>query len=99
MAEFTPGPWEMMLPMEEDKFVVVGTRQQGVALVGGSSLGEKLANAHLIACAPEMFEALGEVTLALEMFHPMNSEEPCATYEIWDKAKRTLAKAKGEARE
>ncbi len=59
--------------------------------IGGSTMAERAANAHLIAAAPELYEALSSL-LEIQPRPPINESEK------WQvrKAKAALTKARGE---
>ncbi len=69
MAKFTPGPWEAGRPDmativegSPSKWVYAGGKY--VALASGVDVedwSEVIANAHLIAAAPDMYEALDHI--------------------------------------
>ena len=62
MAEHTPGPWEVRTtPGSPEDPCQVGTGMVYTADACGPSLEERDANAHLIAAAPEMLEALERI--------------------------------------
>ena len=62
--KYTPGPWEVI-----NEFNVYGKGHRLVAACGGRSQNydvennhiEKVASAHLIAAAPDMYEALKQI--------------------------------------
>jgi hypothetical protein len=56
---------------------------------------EHLANARLIAAAPELYEALSEVVTLLEGWHRLNFADEIQQQSV-RLAKRALAKARGE---
>lgn len=72
MAKHTPGPWEVeIVKSEKDE---VYARIKGVAFTDGIKVGvykkklpeEALANADLIAAAPELLEACKEALIDLQ---------------------------------
>lgn len=85
----TPGPWTAI-----DSIVVTTFETHGFATwlancaVGGESLDQKLANARLVATAPELLTALQETLALLETFSPQGAAV--------DKARAVIAKATGE---
>jgi hypothetical protein len=102
-AQFTPGPWDCV---ERTVFALdeTGTvnrfsasvqtgfvrRQQGWDAAERTSTDELTANAHLIAAAPDLYEALELADAALRGAH-MNMGV------IEKKVATALAKARGEA--
>jgi len=78
-TKFTPGPWK------------IGAYESGRMAVDGAN-GEEVTgyidieDAHLIAAAPDLYNALEEVIRISDRKH-----------DAWDKAKAALAKARGEA--
>ena len=69
-AKHTPGPWEDVGPNEEGERCIFGGDDSGVAVtipVGNPDMNEarSIANARLIAAAPELLEAIkGVVRIA-----------------------------------
>ena len=64
MSKHTPGPWKAHLSQFPGHIVKVdNSAQQPVAALweGGVLKSEQIANAHLIAAAPELYEALKEM--------------------------------------
>lgn len=82
---FTPGPW----CLDKDGEVVCchecGIRVQSIFLPGG----KKLANAHLISAAPDLYQVAVEFLKELD-----RSTRP--SYALQMRAKSALAKARGE---
>lgn len=65
---FTPGRWSAVEALSRAHMsAVVASDGMEVALVGASETDEQNANAHLIAAAPELFEALAVSTAFLEL--------------------------------
>lgn len=87
-AGFTPGPWEASL--EAARFVIQHTPDHGMgkralAVTGGAEPANPY-NAHLIAAAPDLYEAVSEAILRCSMSESMRKQLHAA-----------LAKARGEA--
>lgn len=83
-SAFTPGPWRFDL---DDENVVAGL--YGEELIVDAPLGgapaQAIANGHLIAAAPELYRALGDML-----------EHADVAGFIYERAKAALAKARGE---
>lgn len=101
--KFTPGPWEVDLENGEitanhkDSFAVLGTLydvEDFPCLENEEQfLTERIANANLIAAAPELFQSLIDV-LAFARLKWGNLNEDANT--VMDKAAEVIAKARGE---
>ncbi len=80
----TPGPWRL-----NEKFTTVSSETEHIASV------DTLANARLIAAAPEMLEALKGME---DMFrrHIEGREGPDDAAQLWDAAQAAIAKAEGK---
>ena len=92
---WTPGPWALH-KMPDGRFLIMSVKETinvvGTAMEPFESTPEtQEANAHLIANAPELYEALD--TLTKEMFLDNNSNAIEAAY---DNAVAALSKARGE---
>ena len=92
MSKHTPGPWEYIgdtietgIDVEHGWFVRVAPKR--VISVEGRTNDEALANAHLIAAAPQLMEAL-------ELMLQRYGYETC---EHVQKSRAALAKARGAA--
>jgi hypothetical protein len=88
MSKHTPGPWSQhLVKVQRD---ITGPHGQSIAYTRGAdwsgdkSESEELANARLIAAAPELLEALREVVAISDRKH-----------DAWDKAHAAMAKAAG----
>jgi hypothetical protein len=80
----TTGPWEI-----DERFPGSYGIEPNVAWLGASSShrpGENLANARLIAAAPDLLEALESIV----------SSESAILTELREQAERAIKKAKGE---
>ena len=101
--KFTPGPWERE---ESDYPSMEETILEGCGRVVGSGYTicqmadfseEKLAaNAHLIAAAPELYEALEEFVTETRAYQSPECEECPIVGPILRIADKALAKARGE---
>ena len=88
IVSFTPGPWEIR--HEHNVFAQNGRR--GIASAGGYSdnqavertRNENIANAHLIASAPEL----------LEMLRRLEETQPISAT-TWEAVRALIAKAEG----
>ena len=92
MIEFTKGPWIIRDQRYIDS-VNRGKKFQAIGQVGSNGVRLSkidIANAHLIASAPDMYEALKEV---LRISRESNSVE---LIEYTPEIAHILAKAKGE---
>lgn len=103
-TKFTPGPWRVEpSPAShegwfEDANVV---RSDGLAVSVGLHNGpigpkEALANAHLIASAPDLYEALAIFLGEDDRFQVTVGGNPIAVEAMLVKAHAALAKARGE---
>lgn len=102
-ARHTPGPWRF--EKEYDEFVIIGrpewpARRKGVAGEwsvariddqSGVEPGEELANARLIATAPELLQALEECIAAMDRIRPADTSQALV------RSKAVVAKARGQA--
>ena len=116
MNEHTPGPWEFSClddterpGIEADRFSVVifGVRAEDDCGIHGRTEKEEMANARLIAAAPDLLEALESVMDTIEWPPDSNCSchisppcNDCVNYaglrEAIAEAKAAIAKAKGE---
>ena len=110
-VKFTPGPWSVVEDIARDRdvnghaigdeyiagFNVESGTKEVVSCEGISGCGdEERANAHLIAAAPDLYEALNNVMS--EISSCLRDEEYYfGTTERFDNARAALAKARGES--
>lgn len=111
-AAFTPGPWSSF--RNEDSALgyfidtSLGNDSDNVTVIADRIAGKSaLSNARLIAAAPELYEALRELLVAVRFADPPKDygtpEEPNLCHEariptdFVTIAERALAKARGEA--
>lgn len=95
----TPGPWKFTDTPETEHHLIDGngTHKVPVAVIERQDDNNSKANAHLIAAAPELLEALEwgmKHVLAPAQKLPGTSKY---YFNMYDKACAAIAKAKGEA--
>lgn len=93
-TNFTPGPWSLDNNDVRDEAQAVESEATGCIVAEACTLdrpGDCEANAHLIAAAPELYEALEGIMRAeaRDRVMPAGAE--------WDAARAALAKARGES--
>ena len=96
-AQHTPGPWVIDHETRPDQVCVVyhTSHPHGYVYVRGelgywsADRNENMANAHLIAAAPELLAALQAVYEACEGYVPNTSKA------VWRTASEVIAKATG----
>lgn len=99
-TKHTSGPWEADAEFPDRLFVpdygriwINGYDSEGgpihIGYVDGPRTVERMANAHLIAAAPELLEALEECIVAVD-----NGEFP--SFKLYSAARAAIAKSKGE---
>ena len=68
MSKFTPGPWiisdEYQRPATHSTWIEISTHDSGLPIVS-CRFSNQEANAHLIAAAPDMYEALTALLLTV----------------------------------
>lgn len=112
MSKHTPGPWIVQPNDETDMFVPIIAGNLG-GLVGGAMLwpseidakdfSRAERNAHLIAAAPELLEALERADALIENlwkavpWGQTHGLDIMALNEVPSAMKRAIAKARGEA--
>ena len=94
MTNHTPGPWFTSTPNEGGGILIKPIPGQVVAQC--DELPEMEANAQLIAAAPELLEALEEVTEILDMVLGFDGGYPPEANGPAIKARNAIAKARGE---
>lgn len=107
MAEFTRGPWSYYTKPQPNGCPIIGARGLMVAMLSHSTNDESqrdtaIANASLIASAPDLYEALEQLlgNAELSRFHISATEEGMlvgsALFDTIMQARTALAKARGE---
>lgn len=105
---WTPGPWEIC--NTADIFTPLGaTNAEGIEAVstdgwhiadcdmGSMTLDEVRANAHLIAAAPDLYDALAEALADYDNWAAHEDNYPHEHLVVWaEKARAAIAKARGE---
>ena len=87
--KFTPGPWRYASRNVNEIMTTFHGVQIGRSYIDVATENEK-ADAHLVAAAPELYEALDEV------FAASCPEVPGSAGSPLEKARAALAKARGE---
>ena len=101
MTQFTKGPWELFLTGDERGIYIgldlFGLSSKVVTTVDCDDLpkAEAQANAHLIAAAPELYEALKGASELINRI--LKGDDWGAIEEYYIEAMDALAKARGEA--
>lgn len=104
-VKFTRGPWKVGKYLGQGGWVVhmdVGDKGRGSDIVSGVSgldNTERLANAHLIAAAPDLYAALKQMIEAMvryEMDIAGEGDAPQRHRDLMRKARSALKKARGE---
>lgn len=92
-TRFTKGPWKIDKP-SEDGFYITTEKQQLIAEVWGLKYGAPYdaGNAHLIAAAPKMYEALEQIKGYLN-----DLSEGLAVNTVENIIDGVLSKARGES--
>ena len=91
-TKFTPGPWLFSSYRSGNSVIVIDGKEFDVATV---NYPNRDANAHLIAAAPELYEALDGLLADITEYQEINNLGGQNNH--WQvKAKAALAKARGE---
>ncbi len=93
-AKFTKGPWKITESKLQNKIIIEGDNYV-ISDVNDPTMNEDIANAHLIAAAPEMYEALLYLIPLIKELHNITDHKlklDNVAYEI----NLLLAKARGE---
>lgn len=92
MSEHTPGPWDLMSGMPTNVIGSSGIRVARCDFDGDFSHPECAANAHLIAAAPDMYEALER---AMSYLIVLAGSDDSEAKEIIIACQAAIAKAEG----
>jgi len=96
-SKHTPGPWSLW-PLKDSDSVRIFAGRHYVGSIGNSDdePSQTRANAHLMAAAPDMYEALKEIARADTIAHSTGKYslvvESCA-----ESARADISKAEGKA--
>ena len=96
-AKFTPGPWsvdagfETSRPGDFDEYWQVHDGKDAIACSAYCYAGNRKANAHLIAAAPELYEVLDDIATAAHNGFNIHQNSVLIA-----EARAALAKARGE---
>ena len=88
-TQHTPGPWAIYVNAPSD-VVIRKMSKDGYELCAIARVSSGYANAHLIAAAPELLEALDAALKLIELVMPIDGD-------VTRKARAAIAKAKGGA--
>lgn len=91
--EYTPGPWRLHQTSTRAVFAGLPPDEDAVAHVDGGFEDARIANARLIAAAPELLEALRECVDCVTDLVTEAHEDP----EVLKKSRAAIAKATGTA--
>lgn len=103
-SKHTPGPWEVFDDVEGCEFPGIDNAGESIVLCGsifddggirGDTKEERLANARLIAAAPDMLEAIEETLQSVVMNRLHDTIE--ISRDAIELLRAALAKAKGGA--
>ena len=93
MSNHTPGPWRVDRGSMLDGVNVITPRNEWICYLGMASRPDVVADASLIAAAPELLEALEEADRSLEQAAQLNPAVMAAHAAI----RAAIAKARGAA--
>ena len=105
-TKFTPGPWSVdrnVIRGDADQFgrtVAIASTLNVAWPYGRRATKEEPYNAHLIAAAPELYEALDQLLAVKECCDEtgyVDGEGFVDVEAVMDKARAALAKARGES--
>lgn len=95
-ATYTPGPWS--IEKRPGPIYEIHASTDAVAVAYGTHLDEDDANARLMAAAPELLEALRDVTRSFEELLATSGDPDPGAGPFVLAAKAAIAKATGGAR-
>jgi hypothetical protein len=102
MSKHTPGPWTLFQDQSVRHYAGIEAGKLSIVSIGypdelnpiddsgvhGNTEDEALANAYLIAAAPDLLEALEN----------LENDDNSIPYHAWDMVQSAIAKAKGETK-
>lgn len=92
MNKYTPGPWTIRGNIIEGNRVSIALIKKSYS---DRAQDEQRANTHLIACAPELLEALQDIQEVTRSFHD-DVYIPVKLKDVMQNTISIIAKAKGE---
>lgn len=106
MSAWTPGPWQVVYHGPSNPIIVTAAPHRQVLsvrpLVDELSYANEVADAYLIAAAPELYEALANLLFIVDD-NPLacgdcdrDESGKCAYHELCDAGAAAIAKARGE---
>lgn len=105
MSKHTPGPWTALCDpstVRKNRMAMVATsHKEGMCIdvtTSGANYSEDMANARLIAAAPELLEALKAIEGEWrgELPDTFKTPPPERIGVLWEKARIAIAKAEGK---
>ena len=100
MGKHTPGPWEVRLSMGSQSIAYDISSDDGRVCSSPRWAtpreDEALANARLIAAAPDLLEALEAIMHAHQADIEFDPDPDSPAHDAWDMADAAISKAKGE---
>jgi hypothetical protein len=89
-TKHTPGPWNWLEQREANQYRLLTNEKRWIITYLELTSDEQKANAHLIACAPELLDALEKLLPKLSQLQ----DESAFTWP--EKIEKLIAKAKGQ---
>lgn len=95
MSKHTQGIWEVFESDVSPPYVYTNGDQRNTISVSGGNPEERLANANLIAAAPELLKTLKAMVVSLRAMAQINSISDEVSSSLFDQALEVIAKAEG----
>ena len=94
MSNHTPAPWRVDRGSMLDGVNVITPRNEWICYLGMASRPDAVADANLIAAAPELLKSLDDMCQRLEQIQ--YDHNTCDGDLVLEEARAAIAKAKGE---